>query len=632
MPKPIPSRRPGQPAGRPANIEHFRPGAFRPKTPGEALGKPRFGYKNNLAGFRSLRPGPSDTDRVTSQLGWVSVKEIRELADTGYRPGTPEATLANRARGFLLAADKWLRLPRERGNIGTLEACIRDMKSAAVTAKSMRPSPLPAPAAELARKLERLLPWLEAKLRFYHEVRLLRLPQTRQSIDRMLRQHAFTEGGRHFVNLYHHHGERLNPGHDDSTDLVERWLEFQASCNAANENAYDKLDEFMLQQCDGAVASSRRRYFNTAERELYKLRYGWEVERYGQRDRLHALYRVTYGDHRGHRYMHHLDGMPGTGILACRYMVHNSQHYDSNISKDIGDPVDGELYAMDGNYRLYTFPRSEVHSVLLGGEAVMCAGIVVIEEGKVVLIDNKSGHYQPKWRHLHQAVCELEFHNVLAPDATVMLVTASAHMLFDKDDFISLGNQQFPFARTRDTLAGYHSRYGEAFPAPPAVAERLRTSSITRAWQKGALQAYTTFLKQAFPRNMGRWDRTGRLLFENAAVPSLSAWKRQTDLGPLSRRDDPLLALDRSLDRAHRVLSAQPWPHAFVDLAAVERALKELLAVAQGWLRHKAEKTDSRRRPHVERLVAQVKEDMGFVHDLQRPRDELMVDKSWEGV
>lgn len=58
----------------------------------------------------------------------------------------------------------------------------------------------------------------------------------------------------------------------------------------------------------------------------------------------------------------------------------------------------GGLYVMRGDGELFVAPYAArgvwYHSVLARGEAMICAGFMNVEEGKILTIDRRSGHYQ----------------------------------------------------------------------------------------------------------------------------------------------------------------------------------------------------------------------------------------------
>jgi hypothetical protein len=65
------------------------------------------------------------------------------------------------------------------------------------------------------------------------------------------------------------------------------------------------------------------------------------------------------------------------------------------------------------------------HSSFLAGDAVRCAGMIGVANGKVTWIDNDSGHYQPGTRHLHNLVSYLDRYQVFTPNAVVYDMAAN---------------------------------------------------------------------------------------------------------------------------------------------------------------------------------------------------------------
>jgi filamentous hemagglutinin family protein len=73
---------------------------------------------------------------------------------------------------------------------------------------------------------------------------------------------------------------------------------------------------------------------------------------------------------------------------------------------DTGSNKEGAIFVMDGQGRIYatTEQRSAYfhHSSLLGGEPVAMAGHMFVQDGKLVHINNQSGHYKPDLGQLKQ--------------------------------------------------------------------------------------------------------------------------------------------------------------------------------------------------------------------------------------
>ncbi len=59
-----------------------------------------------------------------------------------------------------------------------------------------------------------------------------------------------------------------------------------------------------------------------------------------------------------------------------------------------------------------SFCRNFFHSSYMAGDAVLCAGTILIRQGKVLAIKNDSGHYRPTVQHLLNAVQTLEMYGV----------------------------------------------------------------------------------------------------------------------------------------------------------------------------------------------------------------------------
>lgn len=84
-------------------------------------------------------------------------------------------------------------------------------------------------------------------------------------------------------------------------------------------------------------------------------------------------------------------------------------------------PNTSYLYALRANGDLHILASGSVNhnNVLLGENAVSAGYVTFDKEGKIVLITNGSGHYQPKGTQLHNAVSILHNQNVFAKNAEV---------------------------------------------------------------------------------------------------------------------------------------------------------------------------------------------------------------------
>ncbi|WP_265037442.1 hypothetical protein [Wolbachia endosymbiont (group A) of Anomoia purmunda] len=99
--------------------------------------------------------------------------------------------------------------------------------------------------------------------------------------------------------------------------------------------------------------------------------------------------------------------------------------YDTTdkISKDKKGCV-AYVITLDGN--LVTHEHINVnesewayrHSTLAGGRPVLCSGLIKVVNGKIIYIDNNSGHYKPESANLYNAVKKLE--GLFSKDAKVV--------------------------------------------------------------------------------------------------------------------------------------------------------------------------------------------------------------------
>ncbi len=115
------------------------------------------------------------------------------------------------------------------------------------------------------------------------------------------------------------------------------------------------------------------------------------------------------------------------------------------IKRDLSKPLTTKraLYVMDPNGTIYAANRELVasagillgrqpsvkgqmdqfallhHSSFLAGQPVAAAGHITIRNGKVISIDNKSGHYLPSACHLQQALVQLKSHGADTTDVKI---------------------------------------------------------------------------------------------------------------------------------------------------------------------------------------------------------------------
>ncbi|TGW15678.1 hypothetical protein [Candidatus Hepatobacter penaei] len=126
------------------------------------------------------------------------------------------------------------------------------------------------------------------------------------------------------------------------------------------------------------------------------------------------------------------------------------------------------MYVMTAKKGLILVPESlkdkpspdnilNTHSAFLLDQPVTCAGYIRIQAGKIVSIDNKSGHYAPTIKHLHQAIQYLAKEGVLAGDCCVRYKNAEG--VEQKDEvktFLDAGVQDVS-ASDPDAYQRYHA-------------------------------------------------------------------------------------------------------------------------------------------------------------------------------
>ncbi|MGH8012924.1 MAG: hypothetical protein ACREQ4_10530 [Candidatus Binataceae bacterium] len=120
----------------------------------------------------------------------------------------------------------------------------------------------------------------------------------------------------------------------------------------------------------------------------------------------------------------------------------------------------GTIYAMDGPSRMYCFSPNKFHSALMSGDPVTAAGILVVKAGRVLAVDNRSGHYQPGYMQLKFAVQYLRTNKLLEPDAFVSLyLDEDAAMYFSFEDFLEVAQADLPYPSVASKLSVRAKKY-----------------------------------------------------------------------------------------------------------------------------------------------------------------------------
>jgi hypothetical protein len=140
------------------------------------------------------------------------------------------------------------------------------------------------------------------------------------------------------------------------------------------------------------------------------------------------------------------------------------------------DFTKGTLYAMDGPSRMYCYPviGKTFHSALMSGEPVTAAGIIVVENGRMVAVDNRSGHYRPGYMQLKVAFEYLQTIQLLLPDAFVSLFLDDEDaMYFTPQDFIQAANSGLSYPVVAQKLAGLARLFGQKLPVAPKYSDLI---------------------------------------------------------------------------------------------------------------------------------------------------------------
>jgi hypothetical protein len=203
------------------------------------------------------------------------------------------------------------------------------------------------------------------------------------------------------------------------------------------------------------------------------------------------------------------------GQVATRYIpqVHSATLAISTIhrlplktvgggaSRGGGDFEGGDPYVLSPEDKLYSVNYGgTIHSQFLSGDAVKGAGLWVVRDGKVLLIDNRSGHYMPSWRGLLQSVQWIAEREAFHPDASVgYVITSYDVMFFRVQDFLRLGKAEFPYEATRDMLRGYHRKYEGRIPMAKTM-EAYIPADYRKNWADGRKDRWDRWLRGVYPK------------------------------------------------------------------------------------------------------------------------------------
>jgi hypothetical protein len=161
------------------------------------------------------------------------------------------------------------------------------------------------------------------------------------------------------------------------------------------------------------------------------------------------------------------------------------------------------LYVL-ANGTFHLAHADDFHSWAAGGAGVAAAGLIAGDKGKVVAIDNASGHYAPNWRQLRQAVQLIANNGAFAPNGVVGLVykydlpsgEAFNSAVLRWMDFLRLCHVIQDRGRRMQTWDAITSQY----PSLPAIADRA----------SGTLAVH----KRVWEKHNFTWEKVGEDLFD----------------------------------------------------------------------------------------------------------------------
>lgn len=195
----------------------------------------------------------------------------------------------------------------------------------------------------------------------------------------------------------------------------------------------------------------------------------------------------------------------------------------------------GTLYAMQGPTAMRCFPSLKFHTALFDSDLTSAAGMLVADDGRVVAIDNRSGHYQPGYRQLQTAVQFLHSKLVFEHDAFVSVHVSNKDqethaeadaLYFSPTDFLTAAHSGMSFNVVAGIQARMAQQYGHGLPVParhaslipPLLSDfsdgRKRWDRMLASYYGGAkgLEAIVTDLKATLkPSGAGAGWTVGRL-------------------------------------------------------------------------------------------------------------------------
>lgn len=172
-----------------------------------------------------------------------------------------------------------------------------------------------------------------------------------------VREHVGTNKTRGLAE--HYWLEALDPEHRDKDFLKQKLEQWKATPDADNN-----FLTWLKTQTDAQ------------SQEMHRVLYATETER--------QKYELTFKD---------------------GYVYRGGELFDTSSYKGKTPGLGAYVVSPEGKFYALEHKTGEKHhSTMLAGERVVCAGMMKVVGGKIVSIDNKSGHYRPTESSLHNAV------------------------------------------------------------------------------------------------------------------------------------------------------------------------------------------------------------------------------------
>jgi hypothetical protein len=331
--------------------------------------------------------------------------------------------------------------------------------------------------------------YMSTDLKFLRAVAHFDTPSGKDEVRRILDTRFQNTGGVQLTAITTKYvNECLDPLHRWGKEIegeFKAWVERQRDQNLdPGENLVDFLLEFHLEH-----RYKDSRCFN--DKQLGFLQLTFSEPRPGDAEsRLCSLF-VTAKDGKV-RYN------PLNAVHNKAYQTIRREAFDTTGGRQVRDGHDligGSTYVLSPDGKLHCGAADTIHSTYMAGGRVQAAGLLVVKTGKVLIVDNYSGHYEPNWKNLYQMVSLLASKGVLDSSAVIsMVVDPSTHMFFAIEDFLRLGSKGFLPEDVADVVRSYHRKYQGKVPVPSGKLQFI-PEARTNGWSDENGRAWHQFLK-----------------------------------------------------------------------------------------------------------------------------------------